>query len=103
MHKKKRSLTINEIPKDTAVAFIRTYHYSKVMPRLCCYFLGIFHDSKLLGVVELGWGTQPLQTIRKVLYLHDPKTTDYLEIGKMCFLPEMNENRYFAALPLPHW
>lgn len=100
MSKSKLPLTMKKISKDTAVSFIRAYHYSKVMPRLCCHYLGIFHDSKLLGVVELGWGTQPLQTIRKVLFLHHPKTTDYLEIGKMCFLPEMNANRYFGSLAL---
>ena len=54
-------LILKEIPKDEAISFIRQYHYSKILPRLCKYFLGIFSEEKLLGVVELGWGTQPRQ------------------------------------------
>lgn len=49
-------LILKEIPKDEAISFIRQYHYSKILPRLCKYFLGIFSEEKLLGVVELGWG-----------------------------------------------
>ena len=45
------NLTIQEIPRETAVAFIREYHYSKVIPRLCVYFLGIYHENQLTGVV----------------------------------------------------
>ncbi|MCR0328149.1 hypothetical protein MKA58_12165 [[Clostridium] innocuum] len=91
---------IQKIPKNTAVAFIREYHYSKVIPRLCVYFLGIYHQNQLAGVVELGWGTQPLQTIRKIFPQHELVTADYLEIGKMCFLPQMNHNQYFGSLAL---
>ena len=36
------SLDVREIPKMQAVAFIRQYHYSKVMPRLNKYFVGFF-------------------------------------------------------------
>ncbi|MGI6059388.1 MAG: hypothetical protein ACOYBI_08110 [Blautia sp.] len=91
---------IQEIPKEEAVQFIRRYHYSKVIPRLCRYFLGLYDAGRLLGVVELGWGTQPLQTIRKIFPDHALVTADYLEIGKMCFLPEMNHNQYFGSLAL---
>ena len=34
-------------------------------------------------VVVLGWGTQPLQTIRKLFPCHVLRTTDYIEIGKI--------------------
>lgn len=90
-------LIIEEIPKNEAIRFIRQYHYSKIIPKLCKYFLGIFSSQKLLGVVELGWGTQPLQTIRKLFPDTALQTTDYLEIGKMCFLPEMNHTQYFGS------
>lgn len=93
-------LILKEIPKDEAISFIRQYHYSKILPRLCKYFLGIFSEEKLLGVVELGWGTQPLQTIRKLFPDSSLQTTDYLEIGKMCFLPEMNQTNYFGSQAL---
>lgn len=52
-------LILKEIPKDEAISFIRQYHYSKILPRLCKYFLGIFSEEKLLGVVELGWVRNP--------------------------------------------
>lgn len=97
---KEMSLSIEEIPKEQAVAFIREYHYSKVIPKLCRYFLGIYQHKRLLGVVELGWGTQPLQTLGKIFPTHQLVTADYLEIGKMCFLPEMNRTQYFGSLAL---
>ncbi|MBY7141796.1 hypothetical protein KFZ56_01535 [Virgibacillus sp. NKC19-3] len=98
----KTPLIIKEVPKEKAIHFIRKYHYSKIIPKLCKYFLGIFSESerRLLGVVELGWGTQPLQTIRKLFPDFNLKTNDYLEIGKMCFLPEMNHNNYFGSRTL---
>lgn len=93
-------MTIKEIPKDDAIQFIRYYHYSKIIPKLYQYFLGIFSEKKLLGVIELGWGTQPLQTIRKLFPDNQLQTKDYLEIGKMCFLPKMNRNQYFGSQAL---
>ncbi|MET3110654.1 hypothetical protein ABHD89_001056 [Salinicoccus halitifaciens] len=96
----KTPLAIKEIPKDDAINFIRHYHYAKIIPKLCKYFLGIFSEEKLLGVVELSWGTQPLQTIRKLFPDENLQTKDYLEIGKMCFLPEMNHNQYFGSRAL---
>ena len=102
MTHKDMSLSIKELPKEQAVAFIRRYHYSKVVPRLCRYFLGIYQHEKLLGVVELGWGTQPLQTLHKLFPSHNLVTADYLEIGKMCFLPEMNHTQYFGSLTLSY-
>lgn len=94
----KLPLAVCEIPKEQAVAFIRQYHYSKVMPRLNKHHLGFFMDGRLCGVVVLGWGTQPLQTIRKIFPRHELVTTDYIEIGKMCFLPEYNGTRSFGSL-----
>ena len=93
-------LEIRELPQTEAVAFIRSYHYSKVLPRLIKYYLGFYADEQLLGVVTLGWGTQPLQTIKKIFPKHDLVTASYLEIGKMCFLPSENHNGYFGSLAL---
>lgn len=90
-------MLIREIDKEIAISFIRTYHYSKIMPRLTKYYLGFYEGEKLCGVVTLGWGTQPLQTIKKLFNKHEMKTQDYLEIGKMCFLPECNETRSFGS------
>jgi len=87
-------MEIKEIPKTTAIEFVQRYHYSKILPRLTKYYLGFFQDSRLVGVVTLGWGTQPLQTIKKIFHSHDVTTKDYFEIGKMCFLPEMNEGNF---------
>ena len=98
--KRKLDLRIKKIPKKVAINFIRTYHYSKLIPRLCRYFLGVYEEDILLGVIELGWGTQPLQTIRKIFPCNELFTENYLEIGKMCFLPEMNYNQYFGSRTL---
>lgn len=87
-------ITVQDIPKNVAVDFIHIYHYSKILPRLTKFYLGYYENGVLVGVVTLGWGTQPLQTIKKILHNHDVVTTDYYEIGKMCFLPEKNGNNF---------
>jgi hypothetical protein len=73
-----------------ALDIVFNNHYSKVMPRLTKHFLGSFIDKKLVAVLTLGWGVQPLNTI-KILF---PSliTKDYLEIGKMCMLEELPKN-----------
>ena len=88
---------IREITKDEAVEFIHAYHYSKILPRLTKHYLGFFGEDGLIGVVTLGWGTQPKQTIKKILYQDDVATEDYFEIGKMCFAPTLNNNHYSGS------
>ena len=56
----KSRLDMRELPRDTAVDFIRRYHYSKVMPRINRHYLGFFVEGRLCGVIVLGWGNQPL-------------------------------------------
>ena len=58
---------IKEIDKNFAIKFVQTYHYSQIMSRLTKYWLGLFNGDVLCGVVTLGWGTQPLQTIKKIV------------------------------------
>lgn len=100
-HKKSRPvLEVAELSPQAAVPFIRAYHYSQVLPRLNRHFLGFYEGGRLSGVVALSWGTQPLQTIRKIFPDHSLLTTDYLEIGKMCFLPKKNGSGYFGSLAL---
>lgn len=82
---------LQEINKYDAIEFIQKYHYSKVMPRINKHFLAWKKDYKIQGIITLGWGTQPLQTIKK-LFPH-LITEDYYEIGKMCFHPDLNENK----------
>ena len=86
----KFNFIVKEIDKFSAAELIQKYHYSKVMPRLTKFYLGCFLDNKLVGVLTLGWGTQPLQTIHKLF--PGLTTKDYYEIGKMCMLPEMPRN-----------
>lgn len=90
-------MEIREIDKELAVPFIKKYHYSKIMPRLTKYYLGFYENDELQGVVSLGWGTQPLQTIKKLFYKHNLESKDYLEIGKMCFLPAMNNTKSYGS------
>ena len=70
------------------------------MPRLNKFYLGFFIEGRLSGVAALGWGTQPLQTIRKLFPCHVLRTTDYIEIGKMCFLPDLNNTQCFGSLAI---
>lgn len=81
---------IKEIDKNLAIDFIQERHYSKVLPRLTKHWLGCFYGGELVGVLTLGWGTQPLQTIKKLF----PKlvSEDYYEIGKMCMDDKMPRN-----------
>lgn len=90
-------MEIREIEKDIAIPFIRQYHYSKIMPHLTKHYLGFFEHDELCGVVTLGWGTQPLATIKKLFYKHNLQSNDYFEIGKMCFHPSCNGNKSFGS------
>lgn len=87
-------MKIIPIQKNRAIRFVHQYHYSKILPRLSKHYLGFIEDDKLVGVVTLGWGTQPLQTIQKLFPDEGFTTDDYYEIGKMCFLPEKNESNF---------
>ena len=81
---------IKEIEKTIAIEFVQERHYSKVMPKLTKHWLGIFLEDELVGVLTLGWGTQPLQTIKKLF--PNLKSEDYYEIGKMCMDEKMPRN-----------
>ena len=87
-------INITPINKDIAISFIQLYHYSKIMPKLTKHYLGVFKDDELIGVITLGWGTQPKQTLHKIFYNHKEilDTKDYFEIGKMCFIPKVNNS-----------
>ena len=97
-------MNIQEIDKNIAIPFIQKYHYSKILPRLTKLYLGAYdvdevtEKDRLIGIITLGYGTQPLQTIKKIFYKHNLITTDYLEIGKMCFLPEINNSNYGSQI-----
>jgi hypothetical protein len=79
-----------DINKETAVKFIQKFHYSPVMPSITKHYLGFYVNDDLKGVLTLGWGTQPRQTINKLFPgLGSP---DYFEIGKMCMDDDMPRN-----------
>ena len=89
---------IKDISKYTASEFIQKFHYSPVMPSLTKHFLGFYVDNKLKGVLTLGWGTQPRQTINKMFPGLESK--DYFEIGKMCMdddMPRNSESQMISA------
>ena len=86
----KYEFQIKEISKPVAAELIQSLHYSKIMPRLTKHFLGCYLENELVGVLTLGWGTQPKATIAKLFDGFDTK--DYYEIGKMCMKEEMPRN-----------
>ena len=55
----KYELEIREISRFDASELIQSLHYSKIMPKLTKHFLGCFLENELVGVLTLGWGTQP--------------------------------------------
>jgi hypothetical protein len=89
---------IAEIHKTLAVEFIQKHHYSPVMPKLTKHYLGFYENDCLVGVLTLGWGTQPRQTIHKMF--SNLTTKDYYEIGKMCMTDEMPRNSESQMLSL---
>jgi len=89
---------IHKLHKVKAVEFVQKYHYSPVMPTLTKYFLGFYIDNELRGVLTLGWGTQPRQTINKMF--PGLVSKDYYEIGKMCMdddMPRNSESQMISA------
>ena len=86
----KYEFEIKEITRGYATEFIQSLHYSKIMPKLTKHFLGCYSENELVGVLTLGWGTQPKATIAKLFDGLDTK--DYYEIGKMCMKEEMPKN-----------
>lgn len=45
MGHKKTVLSLRELDPETAISFIRAYHYSKVLPRLNRHFVGFYKDG----------------------------------------------------------
>ena len=86
----KYEFQIKEVSRSYATDFIQSLHYSKIMPKLTKHFLGCYIENELVGVLTLGWGTQPKATIAKLFDGLDTK--DYYEIGKMCMKEEMPKN-----------
>lgn len=86
----KLNYQIKEITRFDAVEFIQKFHYSPVMPSITKHFLGFFLNNNIKGVITLGWGTQPRQTINKLFPGLESK--DYYEIGKMCMDEDMPKN-----------
>ncbi len=86
----KYEFKINEISRSYSTDFVQSLHYSKIMPKLTKHFLGCYLKNELVGVLTLGWGTQPKATIAKLFDGLDTK--DYYEIGKMCMKEEMPRN-----------
>jgi hypothetical protein len=86
----KYDFKIKEVSRSYATDFIQSLHYSKIMPKLTKHFLGCYLENELVGVLTLGWGTQPKATIAKLFDGLDTK--NYYEIGKMCMKEEMPKN-----------
>lgn len=112
----KFDFVIKEISRAHATDFVQSLHYSKVMPKLTKHFLGCYLENELVGVLTLGWGTQPKATIAKLFndknfcrikfdgekYVSDDlDTKDYYEIGKMCMkeeMPRTSESQMISAV-----
>ena len=78
-----KNYLIREIPKDEAIEFVHKYHYSKILPRLTKIYLGVFNEKGLVGVLTLGYGTQPKNTIKKILPNSQLDTKDYIADARL--------------------
>ena len=68
------------------------------MPKLTKHYLGDYEDEELVGILTLGWGTNPMGTIKKMF--PTLTTQDYYEIGKMCMddaMPRNSETQMMSA------
>ena len=83
-------ITMKLVDWRVATLFVQDRHYSPVMPKLTKKWLGAYQDDELVGVLTLGWGTNPMGTIKKMF--PELTTGDYYEIGKMCMDDEMPRN-----------
>lgn len=93
------ALWMEEIPFEVAAEFVLRHHYSKVMPKQTKVVLGVLKgkEGPLVGIITLGWGVRPKDTIRQLFPSLDSK--DYLEIGKLCVHdsePKNTESRILA-------
>ncbi len=83
-------MEIIQINKQQASEFIALYHYRKIMPKLNKVFYGGFIEDRIVAVITFGWGTQPLNTIKKMF--PSLVSNDYFEIGRLCLLDELPRN-----------
>ena len=74
-----KDMEVKEISELEALEIIFDNHYSKIMPRLSKHFIGGYVNNELVAIMTLGWGVQPLNTIKNLF----PSLTskDYYEIG----------------------
>lgn len=86
----KHDYKVLEISRFRSLEFIQEFHYSPVVPRAIKHHLGFFVNDELKGVVTLGWGTQPRQTINRMFPGLDG--SHYFEIGKMAMDDDMPRN-----------
>ena len=83
-------MIIKPVDWRVGTLFFQSRHYSAVVPRLTKHWLGAYVDEELKGILTLGWGTNPMGTIKKMF--SDLTTEDYYEIGKMCMDDSMLRN-----------
>ena len=81
---------IKPVDYRVATMFVKERHYSPVMPKLTKHYLGAYQGEELVGILTLGWGTNPMGTIKKLF--PELSTCDYYEIGKMCMEEKMQRN-----------
>ena len=72
----------------------KKHHYSKIIPRITKEYIAAYENNRVVACMTLGYGTQPLGTIKKIFPKENLKTKDYLEIGKMAFENSLNNGNY---------
>lgn len=86
-------LRVMEIPRDVANEIIKRNHYSKVVYAGSYIHLGVYKDSELLGVLQLGAAMNPASQASVV---SGTAQDEYLELNRMWLsecLPRNSESR----------
>ena len=92
-------MEIINIGIKTAKDFTVRRHYAKTFPPHTNLCYGLYRDSKLVGVVMLGWGVRPKHTIQRLF--PSLNTSDYLEINRLCVddsQPRNTESKFLALI-----
>ena len=80
---------MKQVDYRVATLFVQERHYSPVMPKLTKHYLGAYQDDELVGILTLGWGTNPMGTIKKMFPILMRQQVSPMIIQHLFFPPVM--------------
>lgn len=86
--KAKEVFTIKEVPKVVAYEFVKMYHYLESAKFFSKYSYGLYNGCDLVGVSTFS-NPQGISTLKGWFGVSNDNQ-DYLELSRLCMLPELN-------------